>query len=258
MMRKIPIPKLQVNIARLDDIFPSLHYFLNPPKGRWGWSQVIYRFYPKLAVVLRTTKDNKERKKAEYYFFTQVLKENKSALIKKKENFQKEWKVINDKIMLTLAELVEYKWPKKDKFILARLSLNPICPRYLQQRTFDVFYRWETRRMKAMAIHEIFHFIYFEKWKSVFPETLPKEFESPHLIWHFSEMVIGVVLNDQRLQNIFEYPFHSYREYRQMTINGAPLLSYLKNFYDRRKSFADFLIQSWQFVDQHRKRILAV
>ena len=67
--------------------------------------------------------------------------------------------------------------------------------------------------MKSVAIHEILHFIYFEKWKKVFPKTQEKEFDAPHLVWQLSEMVPGIILNDKRVQNVFKYKFDSYKEY---------------------------------------------
>ena len=160
--------------------------------------------------------------------------------------------------MLVLSEIVEQKWPEKDGKIIARVSLNPICPRYIKQRTFDVFYRQNARRMKSVAIHELLHFIYFEKWKRIFPNAKEREFDAPYLVWKLSEMVPKVILNEKRIQEIFKYKFDSYREYENFKLNGKPLLSYLQDFYDDRKDFADFLKQSWEFVKKHEKEINSI
>lgn len=252
------IPKVEFSVAPIDKIFSLIHHFLNPAKGDWDWSNAIYRNYPKLKNKLQNIKDKKKRKEIEYRFFTEVFKKERIELEKRAKIFQREWNKINDNVMLVLSELVEQEWSERDKKIFARISLNPICPRYIKQRTFDLFYKQKPKYMKSVAIHEILHFIYFEKWKKVFPKTKEKEFDAPHLVWQLSEMVPGIVLNDKRVQNVFKYKFDSYKEYENFKLNGKPLLSYLQDFYDNRKDFADFLKKSWKFVKKYEKEINSI
>jgi hypothetical protein len=111
--------------------------------------------------------------------------------------------------------------------------------------------------MKEACLHEIFHFIWFEKWKEVFPKYDKGEFEFPHLIWKLSEMVPLAVLSDIRIQKIFKHKPYAYSEWRSKQIDGKPLLKYLKDIYNQRKSFADFMRVSWEFVQKHEKEIKA-
>lgn len=252
------IPKVEFGVPPLNKTFPLIHYFLNPIKEDWDWSSRIYWGYPRLKNKLQNVKDKKKRKEIEYNFFKEVFLFKKPKLKRKKEYFQKEWNKINDKIMFVLSEVVEQEWPKKDRKIFAGVSLNPICPRYIKQRTFDIFYRDNSKRMKSTAIHEILHFIYFEKWKKVFPKTKEKEFDAPHLVWQLSEMVPKIILSDKKVQKVFRYKFDSYKEYENFKLNGKPLLSYLQKFYDNRKDFADFLKKSWKFVKKHEKEINSI
>jgi len=252
------VPRLEFSVAPLNKIFPLIHHFLNPAKGDWDWSNAIYKNYPELKGRLQNVKDKKKRKEIEYRFFTEVFKKERIELEKRAKIFQREWNKINDDIMLVLSKVVEQEWPKKDKKIFARISLNPICPRYIKQRTFDLFYKQKPKYMKSVAIHEILHFIYFEKWKKVFPKTQEKEFDAPHLVWQLSEMVPGIILNDKRVQNVFKYQFDSYKEYENFKLNRKPLLSYLQDFYDNRKDFADFLKKSWKFVKKYEKEINSI
>ncbi len=252
------IPKVEFSVAPLDKTFRLIHRFLNPAEGDWDWSNTIYRNYPELKNKLQNIRDTKKREKIEYCFFTEVFKKERVELEKRAKIFQREWNKINDSVMLVLSEVVEQKWPEKDKKIFARVSLNPICPRYIKQRTFDVFFRMKPKHMKSVAIHEILHFIYFEKWKKVFPKTKEKEFDKPHLVWHLSEMVPRIILNDKRVQNVFEYKFSSYKKYENFKLNGKPLLSYLQDFYDNRKNFADFLKRSWKFVKKYEDEIKSI
>jgi len=249
------IPKVKFSIASIEKIMPMIHFFLNPEEKQWDWSNSIYKKYPKLKKKLKNIKDKTKRREIECKFFKNKFFSDKSLLEKKRLDFQREWNKINDKIMIALSEIIEQQWTENDKSMKARISLNPICPRYIKQRTFDLYYKSPFKEMKGTAIHEILHFIYFKKWKIVFPKTKEKEFDAPYLVWQLSEMVPGIVLNDERIQKVLRYNFKSYKIYHEFKINNKPLLSYLQNFYDKRVGFNDFLRKSWKFVNEHKKEI---
>jgi len=252
------IPKVEFVVAPINKTFSLIHHFLNPKKGDWDWSSFIYKCYPDLKKKLKNLKNKKKKKEIEHKFFKQIFEKDKELLNKKAKYFQKEWNKINDDIMLVLSKIVEQEWSDKDRKIFARISLNPICPRYIKQRTFDLFYKQKPKYMKSVAIHEILHFIYFEKWKKVFPKTNEKEFDAPHLVWQLSEMVPRIILNDKKIQKVFNYKFDSYKEYGNFKLDGKPLLSYLQEFYDNRKDFTDFLKNSWTFVKKYQKEINSI
>jgi hypothetical protein len=255
MKQHIPIVKFEV--APLDGIFHALHLFLNPPKNQWDWSSRIYDAYPDLASRI-SEKEKKKKREAEYAFFKETYEKETHLLKKQRDRFQTEWDGISNKVMEVFTEVIEQGWSDIDTIIHARVSLNPICPRFIKTRTFDVYYKQDAERMKATAIHELLHFIYFEKWKSIFPETKPREFDYPYLVWHLSEMVPRVILNEKRFQNIFKHEHSSYKVYEQAIIEDRPLLSYLQAFYDQKTNFEDFVRKSWQFVQAHKKEIKAL
>src|SRR3990167_2886115 len=169
------IPKIEFMVAKLDEIFPLMHHFLNPRNKDWDWSSAIYQSYPLLKGKLRNIKKLDKRKEIEWQFFNEVYEKEKIELKKQSEIFQMAWDKINSDVMHALSDVVEQKWSSKDKKIVARVSLNPICPRDIKERTFDVFYMQSLEYMKSVAIHETLHFIYFDKWKSVFPKAEAKE-----------------------------------------------------------------------------------
>lgn len=249
------LPKVKFRIIPFKEMVDLIYCFLTPSKEGWDWSNIVYWGHPKLKTRLKGVKDKKKRKEIIDKFFKDQFKKETSRIRKKIKFFQKEWEKINDQVMLVLSELVEQDWGKQTKEISARVSLNPICPRFIKERTFDVYYKDTARRMKSTAIHEILHFIYFEKWKKVFPKIKEREFDSPYLVWKLSEMVPGIVLNDKKIQKIFTYRFFSYKEFQTIQLKGRPLLSSLQKFYDERRNFEDFLRKSWAFVKKHEKEI---
>ena len=253
------LPKVQFCIAPKNETLSLLNYFLNPPKDSFDWSNIIFEFYPALKKRLEIAKDKKDRRKITAGFFSDVYDQEKQVLLSNAELFQEEWNKINDRVMKALSDVVELAWPSDFKMFTARVSLNPICPRFIKKRVFDVFYRRTIRQMQAVSIHELLHFIYFERWKTVFPDTKEREFDTPYLVWHLSEMVPGIILNDPRIRGIVKnWKYHSYKEYEAIKINGISMLSRLQDLYDDRTSFATFLQEAWKFVQKNEKLITSI
>lgn len=251
------IPKVKFKIVPVKYSLPLIYCFLNLSKNKaeWDWSQFVYKKYPSLKKELSKIKDSEKKRKHVEKYFLDFEKKNKNKTKQAKTKFEKNWNKINKNALTALSEVVEIDWPKEDKTIWARVSLNPICPRWIKKRIFDVYYGFTTHKMQEIAIHEILHFIYFEKWKEVFPNSNEKHFDAPHLIWQLSEMVPPIILSDKRIQKIIKHKPRAYKEYESAKINNKPLLSYFKGFYKKRKSFEDFLITSYSFVKKHKKEI---
>ncbi len=249
------IPKVEFRVGDFEEMIRMINRFINPSEKGWDWSRIVLNKYPELDKKLDKIKNTEKRKKISYDFFKKFLHKHKKILDLKAKLFQKEWNKINDKYMKTLPKVLEINWPKKDKKIIAYVGLNPICPRDIQNRTFDIYYNSDLNSMIAISMHEILHFLYFEKWKQIFPETKEREFNRPYLAWHLSEMVPNIVLSNKIIQDIFSHFPTVYKEYLKVEINKKQLLNYLRNFYDGRKDFEDFLRKSWNFVKKHEKEI---
>ena len=252
---KTRIPKVRFKIAKLKDIIPLINFFLNPKEGGWDWSHYILNKYPELKKKLSNVKNKERRKKITQTFFEKQQKKEIENLNKAKERYQKTWERINDDVMITLSEIVEQKWPKNLDKITARISLCPINPRHIKSRTFDIYYKSSIHDSKATNIHEILHFIYFEKWKKLFPKIPEKKFDAPYLVWDLSEMATSIILSDKRIQKIFKHKPHPYKEHEKIKINEKYLLTYLREFYKKRKNFDNFLRDSWKFLNKNNNII---
>ncbi len=249
------LPKVKFKVAPFEHYINSINYFLSPKKD-WDKSYKILNLYPKLKKKLKGIVDKEKRTKITKEFFKELQEKDKKEFEIAKKHFQKEWNKINNKVMIALSEILEIKWPKNTMKIIAFVNPNPICPRNIKKRTYDIYYK--SKIMKDISLHEILHFIYFEKWKQVFPKTKEKEFDMPYLVWSLSEMVPAVILKDERIQKIFKHKPLVYQEYINFKIKNKPLLKHLQGFYNKRKNFEDFLKQSWRFVNKYKKEIKSI
>ena len=248
-------PYIKFQVAPLGHFIHVANRFLNPEEGRWDWSRNILRKYPELEKKLAKVKDITKRKKIAQHFFEKFISKHKKEFGQRKRQFQREWNKINNKYMVALSGILEIKWPAKDKEIMAFITPNPICPRNISGRWFDTCILSSPEHMRGIAAHELLHFLYFEKWKKVYPKTPESHFNSPHLVWKLSEMVPKAILSDKKIQKIISHEPRVYHEYENLRIKGRPLLNYIGEFYNKRKDFEDFLQKSWAFVNKHKKEI---
>ena len=103
-------------------------------------------------------------------------------------------------------------------------------------------------------MHEISHFIFFEKLKEVYPKINPDEFEYPNLIWKMSEIMPGIILQDKKIQEIFQNRKLSvYDNIEKIKIKDRLILNILQDFYDKRKNFEDFIKKSYDFIKANKK-----
>ena len=242
------IPKVNIVLGEVKDYFGVLEYFIlsdNMFRKR-SLSQ-----YPKLQEILKKSKNEKEDLKI---FFENFEKENKDKLVEVVEKAKRLWLPLNDKIMKALENINEIKWTKGHENFNARITLSPVCPRYLEYNAFDIFYKFDEKNIIDTFLHEISHFIFFEKLKEVYPKINPEEFEHPHLVWKMSEIMPGIILQDKKIQEIFQNKKLSvYDNIKKIKIKDKLILDILQGFYDERKDFEDFIKKSYNFIKTNRE-----
>ena len=138
------------------------------------------------------------------------------------------------------------------------VTFNPICPHFLSTKSFDVFYLNSERGALGIALHEIIHFLWFHIWGSHFNDSA-KDYETPHLKWVFSEMVVDPIMRkDTRLSGINPY-FEggcAYEYFYEMTINGKPILETLYEIYINL-NILEFMEQVYAYCKKHEAEIKA-
>lgn len=230
---------------------------LLPTRKGFDWSNVYAKEYPQFGNLISKVEDPDEIKNLSYMYFNELYSQNKTLLEHIANGFQSEWDKNGNLMLEELSKTLEFPWPDNCNNITAYPTLNPICPRFLREKSFEVYYKYSPKDMKKVALHEILHFIWFEKWKQVFPNSDEKEFEAPYLIWKLSEMVPQAVLGDERIQTVFPHSPSVYQEWKVKSINDKPLLQHLQEIYSQRNSFEDFMKSSLKFVQTHENEINA-
>ncbi|MEK6855765.1 MAG: hypothetical protein AABX66_01255 [Nanoarchaeota archaeon] len=250
------VPKLTFEaIDNPEGMIRLMNNFLIYSGKGFDWSKIYAKEYPDFGKLIKKLDNSEDLRKISSSFFKELYYYQLSNLKKIAKSFQLNWDKDGSKLLLALSKVVEKEWTEDCKEMKAWISLNPICPRFLEQRAFDVYWKLSNNEMKETCLHEILHFIWFEKWKEVFPNYNEREFESPHLIWKLSEIVPFAVLGDKRVQKVFKHIPSVYPEWTSKKIEGKLLLECIQEIYDQRNSFEEFLIKSWEFVQRHSSEI---
>lgn len=97
-------------------------------------------------------------------------------------------------------------------------------------------------------MHKSCHFLYFEKWKKLYPKMDNEKFETPYIEWHLSEIITPIVLNDQRIRKLLKQEANFYEEYKRIKINNKTVPAYFTDLYERNKDFEVFLNKSYEVI----------
>lgn len=225
-------------------------------QNRWGWGKYIIKKHPKIKRVF-TFKTELEQVKFLKDYIVKFRKENQKLIEKNKIKYQIEWQKIEKDFFIILSEIIQIGWPKNRKTIKAVISVNPICPRFLKNWSFSIFYNYK-RISHAMEVimHECCHFLYFEKWKQLYPKANNKKFESPYLEWHLSEILAPIILNDIRIQRLLKHKAVFYTEHEKIKIGGKSTPRYFTDLYNkdvRSDNFEEFLKESYRMIKKNSK-----
>lgn len=179
----------------------------------------------------------------------------KSDIHSKLDLYASHWQKYKSQVEDAFSETFQLNSSELFNDITVNISMNPICPRYLEAHSFDIFYLNSERGALGMSLHELIHFFWFHVWHQLFKDSF-SEYESPSLKWVFSEMAVDPIMHDERLSTINPY-FEDgcvYEYFYKMKINGTAILSILYELY-QRKEIKNFMKEGFLFCQKYETEI---
>lgn len=143
------------------------------------------------------------------------------------ESFQTNWNLINDEVMVALEERLNIKWPESTD-VEAFIGIMSSCPRNIINKRFYVNADANINRMREVVIHEICHFLYFEKWQEIYNNYDEEHYDYPNLIWYLSEAMIDPLLNNSAFTKYTNSEIKSYDTFYNKKINGDSIIESLR------------------------------
>lgn len=141
--------------------------------------------------------------------------------------------------------------------MVAEISLNPICPRNLQNKSFSVFFAAEENNFLKTSLHEMIHFVWFYVWEKHFKDK-SEDYEAPNLKWVLSEMVIDTFVTNTSIRDLYSENYKkrsAYSYFYDMKINGVSVLEQLSDMYKNSRSITDFMERAYIYCQKNEKGI---
>lgn len=211
------------------------------------WSEPFFNFFPDIDKKGFKTLTNEQRKQYLIDYFLRFEKENKEIIAEKIYKYNERWETYQSQIVDALQEAFGVGLMELFNDMRGYITFNPVCPRYLENNTFDVFYLNSEKGALGLSIHEIIHFVWFHVWNNYFHDSYD-EYELPHLKWILSEMVVEPIMRDERLRAINPY-FDGggcvYPYFYTLKIENRPILDILYEMY-QSMSMVEFMKKSYE------------
>lgn len=220
------------------------------------WREIFFRFYPDVNKAAFYGMSADERYQYLLEYFTAFYEKNRVIMEDKLSAYNRCWWQYEPQIINALEDAFAMDLADKFNDLICHTTFNPISPRYLDRNMFDNFYLESEKGALGTAIHEIIHFVWFYVWQQRFQDN-PAEYESPHLKWILSEMVVEPVMRDSRLGQINPYYGNKscvYPYFYTMRIDGEPVLDVLNRMY-ATMPIEEFMERSYQYCVAHEAEI---
>lgn len=224
------------------------------------WSEPLYYFYPQLDRDYAAALPFADRKAYIERTLRAAYGELEDTINEKTVLYSKHWAKCREQITAALSEAFDTDCAGLLNDLQCSVSMNPIEPRFLLERRFDVFYLNSEKGAIGESIHEIIHFVWFHVWHELFGDPY-EEYERPSLKWILSEMVVESIMKDPRLCSINPYfPREQggciYPYFFDMKAEGVLILDTIDEMY-RSQGIRDFMRSSYEYCLEHEAEIRA-
>lgn len=224
------------------------------------WSDSLFYFFPTIkkesfgALDFHGKREFLSREMKKIYCEQEALLNQKAAL------YNSHWSKCRPQIEAALSEAFDLDVHPLFNDLRAEICLNPICPRFLQERYFQIFYLNSERGAVGLSIHEIIHFLWFYVWNQEFQDSYD-EYERPSLKWILSEMVVESIMRDDRLSSINPYfPRENggcvYGYFQDMRLNQKMALDVIDEYY-KCGNMREFMHKSYAYCKENEAEIRA-
>jgi len=149
------------------------------------------------------------------------------------EKYQSIWDKVNDNVMKELEDKLDIKWNCEN--IICYVGLLPICPRDILGKSYYVNYGLSKDDILSAGIHELCHFIYFDKWMDIYQNYNEEEFDYPHIAWYLSEAMIDPLINNGTFKKYTNNDLSAYSVFYDMYIGNESVIDILRSYVNNYK-----------------------
>lgn len=245
------IPIIKFREMTLQENIDTIKWAFYEKNGSLSVHDFTVNYFPELSIFDDDTPQEVVYKKIEEV----VTKEYNKYLERIKSETKKYndiWKKYNDKYFSMLSAYFEIEWPNID-VIEGTVGLIPVFPRYLDEFSFSISTGVEDWKLVETSAHETLHFMWFEKWKQIHPETPRREYDSPYITWKYSEMVTDPILNNKPFSELFSFEEHGYDIFYTIYDGEELVMDNLRKIYAEDISIDEKINKGFTYINSLEK-----
>lgn len=159
------------------------------------------------------------------------------------------WKEYNDKYFEMMSKYFDIAWPSMEE-IEVTVGLIPVFPRNINTFSFSIGVGLDEASLLRISAHETLHFMWFEKWRQIHPETSKEEYECPNIVWQYSEMVTDPILNNKPFRELFSNLFDEkgYDSFYELYDGETLVMDELKSIYNENVSIEEKMNKGFNYI----------
>lgn len=158
------------------------------------------------------------------------------------------WKKYNDIYFNELSNYLEIEWPADLEIIEGKVGLIPVFPRDLDNFNFSIAPGLDDEKLIEVCAHETLHFLWFEKWKSIYPKIPRSEYETPYITWQYSEMVTDPILNNKPFSDIFDFKEYGYDSFYEIYDNEILVMDKLREIFSENIPINEKIDRGYEYI----------
>ncbi len=244
------LPKIKFNVMTLEENIDTIKWAFYEDGEDLSVHHYTIGYFPELASI------NIHAPKEEVYEIIErvVTKEYikyKERIISETERYNKLWSEYNDKYFEMLSKFLGVTFPQNIKQINASVGLIPVFPRYLDDFSFSVSPDVDEWKLIEIVAHETLHFLWFEKWKRMYPKTPREHFDSPYIEWKYSEMVTDPILNNKPFSELFKFTEKGYDSFYELYDNDELVMDRLRKIYSTDDSIENKIEKGFTYITSY-------
>lgn len=238
------VPKIVVKKMDLELNINFICKYVNPEFNRRNKSRPFaertYILYPELRGKIKDYMEYDDIYKIVKPYVEQVFIEKESDIDRKIKELQSSFDTIQLPLMTNLMNIFEMEWPKEQDVIICYIGYISSFPRSVISKEFFVSYEKDIDMLMMASIHEINHFVLFEKWKQMRGYEKENEPLYPDTLWFLEEMAVDPTLNIPSIQKIAPYPQKAYEQFYECMIDGISAEEHMIKMFTDRISMDNF------------------
>lgn len=220
------------------------------------WLDSFFYFFPDIKKDMFFELNHNERFEFLKEYFTNIKDKNYDELLSKNNVYNSYWQMNEPEIVSAFEDVFEIDLSNEFNDLICQTSFNPINPRYLDHNKFEHFYLESEKGALGTALHEITHFIWFHVWQKNFNDDAAN-YETPHLKWILSEMVVEPIMKKSGLSSLNPYYGSKscvYPYFYTMKTDGKPILEELFILLETN-NITSFMEKAYAYCMRHEVEI---